>query len=155
MLPPSFLPKVDKKRHLLLISEERSITSQGGWVKSLDQQGIVLLQRASRASFLAWVEEDMLQPVKGIELREEDRGEMVPNMGIKSVPVLSPTARTNAPHVHLWISGDSYPLLTSLDNKVNVFGQRSFSTAPESGCSAKDESAGKECSGVWLHSDEE
>lgn len=43
----------------------------------------------------------MLQPVKGIELREEDRGEMVPNMGIKSVPVLSPTAHTNAPHVHL------------------------------------------------------
>lgn len=99
MLPPSFLPKVDKKRHLLLISEERSITSQGGWVKSLDRQGIVLLQRASRASFLAWVEEDMLQPVKGIELREEDRGEMVPNMGIKSVPVLSPTAHTNTPHV--------------------------------------------------------
>lgn len=25
----------------------------------------------------------MLQPVKGIELSEEDRGEMVPNMGIE------------------------------------------------------------------------
>lgn len=44
--------------------------------------GLFFCGEAGPASSSAQVEEDVLQPVKGIELREEDRGEMVPNMGI-------------------------------------------------------------------------
>lgn len=44
---------------------------------------IVLLQRSRPASSLARVREDVLQPVKGIELCEEERGKTVPNMGIQ------------------------------------------------------------------------
>lgn len=66
-------------------------------------------------------QEDMLQPVKGIELREEDRGEMVPNMGIKSVPVLSPTAHTNAPHVQAAPPLNQRGFVSTLD----VIGQQS------------------------------
>lgn len=154
MLFPSFLstlgPKLTK-RHLLLILRGKACTSQGSWVKGA-RVGIV--QRMSPASFLAWVKEDVLQPVKGIEL-SEDRGEMVPNMGIKSVPVLSPTARThNTTHATCtrtshWFGASQ--LLMWSDNEA-FFWPRTFSTKLESGCSAETESAGKECWEVLLSS---
>lgn len=46
------------------------------------REGVFPSVDCSPSSSLARVEEDVLQPVKGIELSEEDRGEMVPNMGI-------------------------------------------------------------------------
>lgn len=51
------------------------VRKKGGFV------WIVLLQRSRPAYSLAWVRKDVLQPVKGIELSEEDRGETAPNMG--------------------------------------------------------------------------
>jgi len=57
----------------------------------------------------------VLQPVKGIELREEDRGEMVPNMGIEwTSSALSEAGR------------NSSPLSKWSHNKMKVLGQPSI-----------------------------
>ncbi len=100
-------------------------TSQSSRERRKVSEWIVLLHRIRASSSSAGVEEDVLQPVKGIELREEDGGETVPNMGIECASGAPPTWKT---HTHTLSQKQEgiHQLLKPSRNKMKDVGQTSI-----------------------------